>query len=81
MPLYEYVCDNGHRFTARRSVEDREYALCPHNCILFGKKKFSRPHNAPIPGIYNRVNRHWNEGNPNLPLEVTHGYALEDEDG
>lgn len=64
MPLYEYRCKNGHEFEARKSLGDRQHAKCP-SCILIADKVMSLPHDAPIPGIYNRVNRNWNEnGNP-----------------
>lgn len=29
MPIYEYQCEGGHKFTARTSIADRHKTVCP----------------------------------------------------
>lgn len=66
MPLYEYRCvyESCYRelglLTLRAATQDRDAQQCPR-CRSFLKRRYVAPHAAPIPGIPNRVNRHWNE--------------------
>lgn len=38
MPLYAYRCPKGHRFDARKSVEERDSAACPR-CSRSGQRQ------------------------------------------
>lgn len=61
MPRYQYVCRTCH---APRdfwsSIADRDHQDCPQ-CGDRLVRSYTAPHVAPIGGIYNRLNAHWNE--------------------
>lgn len=65
MPVYAFECCECSYVEDRlMSVSKRHEALnCPE-CHGLGTmlKMLTAPHIAPIPGIPNRINQHWNEG-------------------
>lgn len=61
MPVYRYECEDGHLVEERRPVAKRnDPSSCPR-CLAPLHKVFMPTHVAPIGGIPNRLNRHWNE--------------------
>lgn len=68
--MYQFQCKGcSHPFDSFTSLENRDQPT-RFPCKLCGgeiRRVFSLPHNAPIPGQYNRVNRHWDESG--IPVE------------
>lgn len=61
MPRYQYACRTCHEpreFWA--SIQDRDHQDCPQ-CGDRLVRRYMAPHMAPIGGIYNRLNKNWNE--------------------
>lgn len=48
MPLYAYICENGHEFESLEKIADRNKAVC-EDCGSIGKQQFGITHQHSFP--------------------------------
>jgi hypothetical protein len=82
MPLYPYVCDTcGSTIEEFRSVGERDAVgvhICKPGRSGYLERRRTTPHLSPIPGISNRLNRHWREGGKSVDEQlIKHGMSTE----